>query len=147
MKRLFIFILVAGLLTACVNDKSQEKIIVDKTKIEDNTGVEVVESQVELNNKLKEEAKEYSFTELNGDEVEKDTKVKLIGKVGKIMKEGMLGEFTLMTVEEDLVAMFTIVNVLGADVSEGSFVTVYGTYQGKDDSGMPKVESTLIEVD
>lgn len=141
------FILAAGLLTACVSDKSQEKTIEDKTKIEDNAGVEVVESQVELNNKLKEEAKEYSFIELNGDEVEKDAKVKLIGKVRTIMKEGMLGEFTLTTVEDDLLAMFTIVNVLGADVSEGSFVTVYGTYQGKDDSGMPKVESTLIEVD
>lgn len=146
MKRLLLLLMAALLLAACGNDEPK-KVEVDgpdneKEVVEDT---ESKPTQDEINEKLKSEAVEYSFVEINGGEVKENEKVKLTGEVSLVMNESIPGRFMLTTTEGDGFGMYTIVNALSIDVEEGTNVTVYGSYAGVDETGMPEITSTVIE--
>lgn len=136
--------LAVGLLAACGNEKATEVEDVDTPSTETQDDGPTRE---EMNEEMKAEAKEYSFVEFNGDEVVENEKVKLSGEVSSVQEEGMMGEFTLSTKEGDGYGMYAVINMLGAEFNEGDTVIVYGAYDGKNDSGMPLINATIIEVE
>lgn len=143
MKKLLTLLLACGLLAACSSDTEDEKRKEEATPAAETE--ETGPTDEEVHEKLKAEAKEYTFVELNGDEVAEDTKVKLTGEVTNISEEGMLGEFTLTTKEVDGFGMYSVNNLMGKEVEEGDQVTVYGMYAGKSDLGFPSVNTTIVE--
>jgi colicin import membrane protein len=126
-------LLAAGLLVGCSSETNEP--IKEETK---ETSTEP--SQDELNMNLKEEATQADFVELNGEELT-GKKVFADGEVTNIAKEGMLGEFTLTTSD----GMYTVINMMGTEVSEGDSVKIYGVTDGKDSTGFPKINATIIE--
>lgn len=103
-------------------------------------------TQEELNEKLKAEAVEANFVELNSDKAETNKKVFATGEVSAIKEDGIFQSFTLTTKEGEGNGMYSISDVLKeTEYAEGDTVKVYGVYTGKDDLGFPKIESTVIE--
>ncbi|QTD40436.1 hypothetical protein [Sporosarcina sp. Te-1] len=141
MKKIFVLMLTALLLTACGSNESEKE---EPVALEKDSQVSTP-SQEELDAKLKEEAKEYSFVELNSDEVAKDEKVKLTGEVSAVSGSGVNSTFTLTTKENDGVGMFSVKNFSLEDIADGNTVTIYGTYNGKNDVSMPEIVATIIE--
>ncbi len=101
-------------------------------------------TQEELNAKLKEETTAIDFVAANGGEVAENTKVKAQGVIKVIISEGVGGEFMLTTTEGEGFGVYTIVNLSMTEIVEGDEVTIYGTFAGKDDLGMPKIIATII---
>jgi colicin import membrane protein len=127
-------ILGLSLLVGCSSEASEP--VEKEVKEEEHT----LPTQEELNDQLKEDAKQAAFAKLNSRESTGE-KVFTEGEVTNIAKEGMLGEFTLTTSD----GMFTIGNMLGTEISEGDNVKVYGVTNGKDATGFPVIDATIIE--
>lgn len=149
MKKLFyVGALSALLLTACGEEEATPK---EETPAAEEKGAtdKVAETkgptQEELNEKMRNEAIKLDFVAANGDEVEKDTKVTINGKITNIAEEGVGGKFTVTTTEGDGYGMYSVVNLTLKDVSLDSEVTIYGTYDGKDDMSAPTIIATIIE--
>lgn len=140
-KLLWISTLSALFLAACGDEKKEEP------KVETSSEqVETTEpTQEELNAKLKDEAITLDFIAANGDEVEKDTKVTITGEVTTVMSEGIGGIFTVTTTEGDGFGLFSVKNFTSDEVVEGQTVSVYGTYNGKDESKIPSIVASFIE--
>ena len=144
MKKLFYIGALSALLLAACGDEE------DATPKEDTPVVETAgetnePTQEELNAQLKEEATAIDFVAANGGEIAKNTKVKTTGVVKVISSEGVGGEFMLTTTEGEGFGVYTIVNLSMTETAEGNEVTIYGTFAGKDDAGMPKIVATIIE--
>jgi colicin import membrane protein len=122
------------LLVGCTSEAS-EPMKEEKKEVE-----HTLPTQEELNDQLKEDAKQADFAKLNSRESTGE-KVFAEGEVTNIAKEGMLGEFTLTTSD----GMFTIGNMLGTEINEGDNVKVYGVTNGKDATGFPVIDATIIE--
>lgn len=144
MKKLLTLIIAAGLLTGCGSDEPKED-PAEATPADTQTNTEEL-TEEERHAKVKALAEEHSFIQFNGDEVPVDTMVELTGEVDHISEEGMMGEFMLTKKEGDGYGMYSITNMLGTEVSEGDTVAVYGTYNGKNEMGMPSVNSVLVEI-
>lgn len=142
MKRLFYVSALSVLLLAACGDETK----VDPKVETSSEQVETTEpTQEELNAKLKDEAITLDFIAANGDEVEKDTKVTITGEVTTVMSEGVGGIFTVTTTEGDGFGVFNVKNFTSDEVVEGQTVSVYGTYNGKDETSMPSIIATFIE--
>jgi hypothetical protein len=139
-KWLFI-ILSMCLLVGCSSNKPTEEAAGQTT--DSNESVE--ETQEELNEELRNEAIEASFVKLNGDEVKEDTPLYLEGEVSTILSDTGLQTFSFLTTEPEGSGMYTIVNATIDKASEGDQVKLYGKYAGKDDTGVPKINVTIIE--
>lgn len=138
MKKLLILLLASSLLTACGSEETAIPKEEKTTKEESNSEP----TQEELNEKLKAEAVQADFVELNDPGAEMDKKVFAIGEVSSIKEDGIFQVFTLTT--ED--GMYSVTDVLKeTEYTDGDTVKVYGTYKGKDDLGMPSINSTVIE--
>lgn len=147
MKKLFyIGALSVLLLAACGEEEAKPK---EDTPVEEaNNGAEEKSdspTQEELNAKLKAEATAIDFVAANGGEIAEKTKVTITGKVTTVMSEGVGGVFTVTTTEGDGVGMYTIENYSMTETAEDKEVTIYGTFAGKDEAGMPKIVATIIE--
>lgn len=143
MKKLSLLLAATLLLAACSDTEDAEPVEVEGT-VEDTATAEP--SQDELNAQLKEEATEIEFVKANGDEVEEGAKIKATGEISNLVDDTMMA-FTLTTKEGEGSGMYSIkgFNTTDASVEEGQSVTVYGTYAGKNDSGMPEINLTIIE--
>lgn len=118
-------------------------------------------TQEELDAKLKQEAVEADFVAANGGEYETGKEIKATGEITNLLnKEGeILPVFTLTTKESDGFGMYTVkvmqANTTvtqkevtlsnGTKLTEGTQVTVYGTYDGRSEVGFPLINSTVIE--
>ena len=141
MKKLIIVALSALLLAACSDDKQDTSNTVKKDKVESNEP-----SQAELDAKLKKEATQADFVEMNGETTEKNTKVFAEGNIDVVITDGTIGEFTLSTKEDGGIGMYTVKSFIpDAKFTKGDKVKVYGTYGGKDDTGMPIINTTILE--
>jgi hypothetical protein len=103
-------------------------------------------SQEELNEKLKQEAVQANFTELDGDNQQIGKKVYIDGEVGPGMKD-VIDEFMLTAKEGDGYGIYKVklFNTAKTEYNKGDQVRVYGTVEGKDDSGMPLITATILE--
>ncbi|WP_054948989.1 hypothetical protein [Numidum massiliense] len=102
--------------------------------------------QEKLNEQLKKEAVEANFVELNSDDAEDGKKVFAVGEITNIQEEGKLGKFTLTTEEENGNGMYTVNSMtVRYEPKESDRVKVYGSYDGKDETGMPIITATIIE--
>lgn len=151
MKKLFyIGVLSTLLLTACGEEEKaapkEETPAAEEKEASDKVAETKGPTQEELNEKMRKEAIKLEFVAANSDEVAKNTKVTISGKVSNIDKEGVGGKFTVTTNEGDGYGMYTVVNLTLEDVSMDSEVTVYGTFDGSDpDVGFPTIIATIIE--
>lgn len=151
MKKLFyIGVLSSLLLTACGEEEKaapkEETPAAEEKEASDKVAETKGPTQEELNEKMRKEAIKLEFVAANSDEVAKNTKVTISGKVSNIDKEGVGGKFTVTTNEGDGYGMYTVVNLTLEDVSMDSEVTVYGTFDGSDpDLGFPTIIATIIE--
>lgn len=151
MKKLFyIGVLSTLLLTACGEEEKaapkEETPAAEEKEASDKVAETKGPTQEELNEKMRKEAIKLEFVAANSDEVAKNTKVTISGKVSNIDKEGVGGKFTVTTNEDDGYGMYTVVNLTLEDVSMDSEVTVYGTFDGSDpDLGFPTIIATIIE--
>lgn len=150
MKRLFyIGALSALLLSACGEEEKatpkEETPAAEEKDAADKVAETKGPTQEELNEKLKAEAIKLDFVKANGDEVAKNTKVTITGKVTNIAEEGVGGTFTVTTTENGGYGMFSVKNFTLKDVTKDSEVTVYGTFEGKDDLGAPSINASIIE--
>ncbi|AHN22028.1 hypothetical protein [Lysinibacillus varians] len=151
MKKLFyIGVLSTLLLTACGEEEKaapkEETPAAEEKEASDKVAETKGPTQEELNEKMRKEAIKLEFVAANSDEVAKNTKVTISGKVSNIDKEGVGGKFTVTTNEGDGYGMYTVVNLTLEDVSMDSEVTVYGTFDGSDpDLGFPTIIATIIE--
>lgn len=148
MKKLFyIGALSTLLLTACGEEATPAKDVAPDEEPSEVKEVPVTAepTQEELNEKMKNEAIKLDFVAANGDEIAKDTKVTISGKVTNISEEGVGGKFTVTTIEGDGYGVYSVKNLALKDVSLDSEVTIYGTYDKKDDLGFPTIIATIIE--
>lgn len=150
MKRVLLLGLIL-LLVACGSDKADTEPI-EQNGVEmasENDVVKNEPTQEELNEQLKTEAMDADFVSINGDEVEEGAKLKVTGEISFVSGEGVRGgNFTITTEEKDGHGMYNIINLNTADpveIVEGIEVTVYGTYSGKDETGIPEITATIIE--
>lgn len=126
------------LLTACTEEEAKE---VSAQPTEEVAKDEP--TQEELNAKLITDAVPVTFIEANGDGLELYKRVKVVGEVSSVWHDG--SSFLLTTTEGEGFGKYNIVNMSEVVVKEGQQVTVYGSYNGKDDTGVPEVVSTVIE--
>lgn len=141
MKKIFyIGTLSALLLVACGDEPT------DKPKEVTSDQVETTEpTQDEINTQLKKDAIPIDFVAANTDEIEVNTKVTISGKVSNVASQDVGGTFTVTTKENDGVGMYTVENFAMAEIVDGSTVTIYGVYKGKDSLGFPTITATIIE--
>lgn len=145
-------------LTAC--DSSQQNESNEKTNVKSQTETKKdLTSQDELNKKIKQDAEEVSFVKANGDQYEKGKRLKATGTVDLLLKSSTLPSFIINTNENDGKGMYTIQIVQsgvqsneneitlkdGMKITKGAKVTIYGAYDEKDKTGMPKISATVIE--
>ena len=106
-------------------------------------------SQEELNIRLKKEAVKAEFIELNSNSKSNiNKKVYLEGTVGTILKDGVLGEFSVNTKEENGYGIYTILNMHTTEketLKQGDIIKIYGVYDGKEKDNIPKITAIIIE--
>ena len=148
MKKLFYIGALSALLLAACGSEEEATPKEDTPAVQTNAEVEEksdAPTQEELNAQLKEEATAIDFVAANAGEIAEKTKVTITGKVGTIMSEGVGGVFTVSTTEGDGAGMYTIENYSMTETAEDAEVTIYGTFAGKDASGIPKIIATIVE--
>ncbi|EJR18734.1 MULTISPECIES: hypothetical protein [Bacillus] len=145
-------------LTACDSSKENESREKTNVKSQEETKKDLT-SRDELNKKIKQDAEEVSFVKANGDQYEKGKRLKATGTVDLLLKSSVLPSFVISTNENDGKGRYTIQiaqsgvqsneNEItlksGLKISKGATVTIYGAYDEKDKTGMPKISATIIE--
>lgn len=138
MKKLFVLMITAALLAACSNDESKEPVEstepVEESAPEETAGDEVEEG-------LKADTVEQEYAAFADDEVPVNSKVKFLGKVTAIDE----GTFTVESKADEIIYVKDIRLGERTDILEGSDVSVYGTYDGKDDEGVPVIKGIFID--
>lgn len=144
MKKLLVLLGVVFLLVACGgNEETKSK--TEDVKAATNKEETNEPTQAELDAKLKEEATPLDFIAANGDEVAEGTRVTITGEVTIVMSEGVGGEFSVTTEDNDGFGVYTVKNLSMKEVVKGDTVTVYGIYDGRDVLGIPSIAVTVIE--
>lgn len=137
MKKIFTIMIAAVALAACNNEEAKEP----AEPVEETAPVE----NSEMEDGLKAGTEERQYAEFANDEIAVNSKVKFLGKVTAD------NEGTFDVRSEDSEADNEIVRVkdirLGdrTDILESFDVTVYGTYDGKDDEGVPVIKGIFID--
>ncbi|MGS2745999.1 hypothetical protein ACVAMH_03655 [Bacillus zanthoxyli] len=146
-------------LTACDSSKQNESS--EKTNVKSQTETKKdLTSQDELNKKIKQEAEEANFEVASYGEYEIGKKLKITGTITglKNVEGSTVPEFTLTT-EGDNNGMYKVTIIQpeitvnqdviilknGVKLGYAMPVTVYGTYNGKDEYGVPHISSSIVE--
>lgn len=138
MKLIFFLFLLLTLIACSPEEEATGELIEDGEVTAEEEPNEP--TQEELNERLKEQAMEANFTEVNGGEVEEGTPLYIEGKVTFVADGGQLGEFTITTEENDGHGMYNIANfsMIEENIEEGQHLKVYGTYAGNQKRGSLK---------
>ncbi|MGH0852569.1 hypothetical protein [Bacillus cytotoxicus] len=158
-KKIFAFILCSLVFSLVACDSPQKTESKPKEETKQTQSDKALTSQDELNKKIKLEAEEVNFVKANGDEYEKGQRIKATGTVDLLTKASTLPSFVLTTDENNGKGMYSIqitqsgvqskeneiVLKNGLKITKGTTVTVYGVYDGKDKTGLPKISAPLIE--
>lgn len=162
MKKIIVIGLALVLLAGCGSTEESKSEAKDKsTQSEEvkNTK-EKGPLQEELNDRLKQEAEEVNFEAASYGEYEIGKKLKITGKITglKNVEKSTVPEFTLTT-EGDGYGMYKVMVTQpevhvnqdeiilknGVKLKYAMPITVYGTYNGKDEYGVPHISSTIVE--
>lgn len=138
MKKIFTLMLTAALLAACSDDEPKEP--VDSTEPAEETAP-TEQATDDMEEGLKADTVEQEYAAFANDDVPVNSKVKFLGKVTAI-DEGVY------SVESDADEIIYVKDIrLGerTDILEGFDVSVYGTYDGKDDEGVPVIKGIFID--
>lgn len=131
MKRLSFLLTATLLLCACGGAPA-----------EDTQSAEVEQDTEEV---MKEEAVEIDFVAANDDSVPAGTVVKAQGIASPLTGTEIGDEFLLTTEETEGEGTYVVSNNSKVEVQAGQEITVYGSFDGKTESGSPKITATLIE--
>ncbi|TWT08988.1 hypothetical protein [Planomicrobium sp. CPCC 101079] len=131
MKKASLLLATALLLAACGGEQA-----------EDGQSTEV---EQETEEGLKDQAVEIDFVAANDDSVPAGTIVKAEGVASPITGTEIGDEFLLTTQESEGEGAYVVSNNSSVDVQDGQEVTVYGSFDGKTESGSPKITATIIE--
>lgn len=107
-------------------------------------------SRDELNEQLKSECIKADFISLNGNtEQNKNLKVFVEGEISVVDYDSVMDlfpSFMISQKEGEGYGMYHITNVLSIpDLKDGDYVKIYGTVDGTNNVGIPKIVSTVIE--
>lgn len=147
-KILYIGVLSALLLTACAEEDAKSK---EETPAAEPTEVKkepvITEpTQEELNAKLRSEAIELDTVAVDSNKIKVGTKVFVKGEVSTLHTDEIVeGDFLITTTEGEESGMYSIENYELAHPSEIAKLTVYGTYEGRNDMNIPTITATLVE--
>lgn len=103
------------------------------------------EVEQETEEGLKDEAVEIDFVAANDDSVPAGTIVKAQGIASPITGTEIGDEFLLKTQETEGEGTYIVSNSSTVEVQDGQEITVYGSFDGKTESGSPKITATIIE--
>jgi hypothetical protein len=109
---------------------------------EDGQSTEV---EQETEEGLKDEAVEIDFVAANDDSVPAGTIVKAEGTASPVTGTDIGDEFILTTEESTGEGTYLVSNNSTVEVQDGQKITVYGSFDGKTESGSPKITATIIE--
>ncbi|USK43708.1 hypothetical protein [Cytobacillus oceanisediminis] len=147
---LFVAMIISAVYIPDIVQEAEQTILpviepVDKTNTEVSQN-EDEPSQDELNAKLKEEAVQADFVELNVDNPPKGKSVYIDGEVS-VLTEGPLDEFIITSKEDSGNGMYKIqlANTTDSEYEEGDIVRVYGSVYDTDESGLPQILGTVLE--
>lgn len=134
MKKLFTLMIAAVALAACSNEEAKEP----AEPVEEAVAVE----NSEMEDGLKADIEEKQYIAFANDEIPVNSKVKFLGKVTADNE----GTFDVQSDTQDEIIRVKDIR-LGdrQDILEGFDVTVYGTYDGKDDEGVPVIKGIFID--
>ncbi len=134
MKKLFAIMITAVALAACNNEEVKEP----TEPVEETVPVE----NSEMEDGLKADTEEQQYAAFANDEVAVNSKVKFLGKVAAVNE----GSFDVQSEAKDEIVRVKDIR-LGdrEDILESFAVTVYGTYEGKDDEGIPVIKGIFID--
>lgn len=122
--------------TANVSNESEE--VTAQTETKEKEGP----SQEELNKELKEKANPIDFPV--SDQVKVDDPVSISGTVTVGPEGGQLGESFSVETEGGIFKVTSL--QMDTEIEEGDQVTIYGSYNGLDEStAIPTITATLIE--
>ncbi|WP_301108768.1 hypothetical protein [Sporosarcina sp.] len=139
MKRIMMLMIAAAMLAACNNE--------EKTKPAEEQQKDVVEEQaaVGMEEGLKADTEEQNYASLSNDEVAVNAKIKFVGTV-TVYEDGKMdvqsGDSTQEIVQVDDIRLSE-----RTEIAEGTEVTVYGSYKGKNDDGIPVIKGIFIDAD
>lgn len=103
------------------------------------------EMEQETEEGLKAEAVEIDFVAANDDSVPAGTIVKAEGIASPITGTEIGDEFLLTTQESGGEGTYIVSNNSTVKVQDGQQLTVYGSFDGKTESGSPKITAAIIE--
>ena len=128
----------AALLAACSNDEPKESNESPET-VEETAPAEPAVDDVEEG--LKADTVEQEYAAFANDEVPVNSKVKFLGKVTAVDD----GTFTVESKADEIIYVKDIRLGERTDILEGFDVSVYGTYEGKDDEDVPVIKGIFID--
>ena len=94
---------------------------------------------------LKADTEEQQYVAFADDEVAVNSKVKFLGKVTAENEGTFDVQSEASKAEDEIVRVKDIRLGERTDILEGFAVTVYGTYEGKDDEGVPVIKGIFID--
>ncbi len=137
MKKLFAIMITAVALAACNNEEAKEP----AEPVEEKAPVE----NSEMEDGLKADTEEQQYVAFADDEVAVNSKVKFLGKVTAENEGTFDVQSEASKAEDEIVRVKDIRLGERTDILEGFAVTVYGTYEGKDDEGVPVIKGIFID--
>ncbi|PIC57520.1 hypothetical protein CSV80_07980 [Sporosarcina sp. P12(2017)] len=144
MKKLFAMMITAAVLAACSNDESKESI--ESTEpVEETAPVEQAGNEVEEG--LKADTVEHEYAAFADDQVPVNSKVKFLGTVTAVNEGTLTVQNKTDKSSDEIIYVKDIRLGERTDILEDFDVSVYGTYEGKDDEDVPVIKGIFIDVD
>lgn len=141
MKKLIIFMMTAVLLAACSNEETPDTPETQETPAADK------QTNMGMEKGLKAGTTEQDYLSLSQDKVPINSKVKFTGIVLRFEQ----GTFELKSKTDDSSNEVVWVDDIRlsdrTEIPEGTTVTVYGTYDGKNDDGDPRLKGIFIDAE
>ncbi|WKA56221.1 hypothetical protein [Planococcus shixiaomingii] len=108
-------------------------------------GEQSAEVEQDTEDVMKQEAIEIDFVAANDDSIPAGTIVKAQGIATPITGTEIGDEFLLTPKEAEGEESYVVSNNSKVEIQDGQEISVYGSYDGKTDSGAPKITATIIE--
>ncbi|PID25320.1 hypothetical protein [Sporosarcina sp. P7] len=144
MKKLFAIMITTAVLAACSNEEPKDPI--ESTEpVEETVPKEQAGDEVEKG--LKADTIEHKYIAFADDQVPVNSKVKFLGIVTAVIEGTLTVQSNADESSDEIVYVKDIRLGERMDILEGSEVSVYGTYVGKNDENIPVIKGIFIDLD